>query len=41
MLAVSSPSDRCLLIWTETNASRTSISEIGRLSWSLPGLGIG
>ena len=41
MSAVSSPSDRCLLMCTETKASRSSRSEIGRLSWSLPGFGIG
>ena len=41
VLAISSPSDRCLLMCTETNASRSSSKEIGRLSWSLPGLGIG
>ena len=39
--AVSRPSDRCLLMCTETNASKSSRSEIGRLSWSLPGFGIG
>ena len=40
MLAISSPSDRCLLMWIETDASRSSSREIGRLSWSLSGLGM-
>ena len=38
VLAVSSPSDRCLLMWIETDASRSSSREIGRLSWSLSNL---
>ena len=41
MLAVSSPSDSFLLMCTETNISRSSSREIGCLSLSLPGLGMG
>ena len=41
MSAVSRPSDRCLLMCTETNASKSSMREIGHLSWSFPGFGIG
>ena len=39
--ASSRPSERCLLMWTVTKASRSYRREIGRQSWILPGFGMG
>ena len=41
VLAVSSLSDSCLLMCTETESSRPLSRKIGHLSWSFLGLGMG